>query len=136
LTLLFLSASNHIVDIDLEVLATIQFRIFYLPISYLARNLKVKTYKIVILAVVLCGYETWPLTIKVQYKLRVFVSKVLRRIFGPKRMEVTRGWRKSYNEEVHNLYSVPGIISVIKLRMRWAGHVACMGQMHCQQDYG
>jgi hypothetical protein len=49
---------------------------------------------------------------------------VLRRIFGPKRAEVTGGWRKLRNEEVHNLYSPPSIIRMIKLRVRWAGHVA------------
>jgi len=62
-------------------------------------------------------------------KLRVFENRVLRRIFGPRRDEVTWEWRKLHNEELNDLYSSPNIVRVIKLkRMRWAGHMARMGE--------
>ena len=79
--------------------------------------------------VVLYGCETWSLTLREECKLRVFENRVLRRIFGPKRDEVTGEWRKLRNEELNNLYSPPNIVRVMKSRrMRWAGHVARMGK--------
>jgi hypothetical protein len=61
--------------------------------------------------------------------LRVFENKVLRRIFGPKRDEVRGEWRRLHNKELYALYSSPNIIQAIKSRrLRWAGHVACMGE--------
>jgi hypothetical protein len=71
------------------------------------------------------------LTLREEHRLRVFENRVLRRIFGPKRDEVMGGWRKLHNEELHGLYSSLSIIRVMikARRMRWAGHVARMGEV-------
>jgi hypothetical protein len=75
------------------------------------------------------GCEAWSLTLREEHRLRVFENRVLRRIFGPKRDEVTNEWRKLHNKELHDLYSSPSIIRIITLRrMRWAGHVGRMGR--------
>ena len=95
----------------------------------LSRNLKIKIYRTVILPVVLYGCETWSLTLREESKLRVFENRVLRKIFGPRRDVATGEWRRLHNKELNDLYSTPNIVRVIKLRrMRWAGHVARMGE--------
>jgi hypothetical protein len=94
----------------------------------MTRNLKVKIYKTTIMPIVLYGCETWSLALREEHRLRVFERRVLSRIFGTKRDEVTGEWRKLHNEELHSLYSSPDIINKIKSkRMRWARHVARMG---------
>jgi hypothetical protein len=92
-------------------------------------NLKIKIYRTIILPVVLYGCEIWSLTLREERRLRVFENRVLRKVFGAKRDEVTEEWRKLHNEELRDLYPVPNIVRVVKSRrMRWAGHVARMGE--------
>jgi hypothetical protein len=63
------------------------------------------------------------------WRLRVFENRVLRRVFGPKRDEVTGEWRKLHNEELNDLYALPNIVLLVtSRRMRWAGHTAGMGE--------
>jgi hypothetical protein len=91
----------------------------------LSKNIKIRIYKTTVLPVVLYGCETWSLTLREEYRRRVFENRVQRTIFGPKINEMTGHWRKVHNEELHNLYSSPNIIRMIKSRwMKWTGHVA------------
>jgi hypothetical protein len=97
--------------------------------SFPSKNTKIRVYRIIILPVVLYGCETWTLTLREEQRLKVFENRVLRRIFGPKREEVTWEWRRLHNEELDDLYSSLNIVRVIKSRRRrWAGHVARLGE--------
>ena len=94
----------------------------------LSKNLKIKIYRTIILPVILYGCETWSLTLREERKLRMFENMVLRRIFVPRTDEVTGAWRRLLNKELNYLYSSPNIVRVIKSRMRWTGHMACMSE--------
>jgi len=97
------------------MLAIIRCRIL-LSSKLLSKNLKIKIYRTIILPVVLYESETWSLTLQEERKLRVFENMVLRRIFGPRRDEVTGEWRRLHNEVLNDLYSSPYIVQVIKSR--------------------
>jgi hypothetical protein len=94
----------------------------------LSKNINIRVYRAIMLPVVLYGCETWSVTLREEQSLRVFENRALRRIFVPKREEVTGVWRRLSSEELNDMYSSPNKVWVIKLRrMGWAGHVACMG---------
>jgi hypothetical protein len=80
-----------------------------MPSALLSKHIKTKIYRTIILPVVLCGCETWSLTLSEERRLRMLVNRVLRKVFGPK-----RDWRRLHNEELHHLYSSQTIIRVIK----------------------
>jgi hypothetical protein len=80
----------------------------------LSKELKIRIYRTIIFPVVLYECETWSLILREVRRVRVFENCVLRRIFGPKRDEVTGEWRKLHNEELNGLYSLPNIVRVIK----------------------
>jgi hypothetical protein len=80
----------------------------------LSKNVKIKIYRTIILPIVLYGCESWSLTLREECRLRVFENKVLWRIFGPKRDEVTGEWRRLHNKQLYGLHSSPNIIRVMK----------------------
>jgi hypothetical protein len=89
--------------------------------TLLSINLEIKKYRKLILPIVLYGFETWLFKLREERRLRLFENRVLRRIFGPKRVEVTREWRKLYNEELNDLYFSPNIFSGDKMEKNEMG---------------
>jgi hypothetical protein len=92
----------------------------------LSKNVKIRIYKTIILPVVLCGCETSSLILRDEYGLGMVKNRVLRRLFG-KWDEVMGRWRKLHDKELRDFYSLPSVM-IKSRRMRWAGHVARMGE--------
>jgi hypothetical protein len=89
----------------------------------------IKVCRAVILPVIVYRCDNWSLTLREERRLRVFENRMLRRMFGPKRDEVTGEWGTLHNEKLNGLYSSHNILRLIKSRrMRWVGHIARMGQ--------
>jgi len=100
-------------------------------------DIKTKIYRTRILPAGLYGCDTWSLTLREEFRLRVFENMMLRRIFGPKRYDVTGEWRKLHKEEVNDLYSSPNVIQVIKSRrMVWGPCRKYGGEERCIQGFG
>jgi hypothetical protein len=97
--------------------------------QFAPKNVKIKIYRTIILPVVSYGCETWSLILREECRPRIFGNRVLRRIFCPKRDNVTGDWRKLHKKALYVVYSAPDTIRVMKSRkLKWAGHVARMGR--------
>ena len=96
--------------------------------GFLSKNLKIKIYRTIILPVVLYGCETWSVILREERRLKVLENRVLRRIFVSKRDEVKRDLRQLRSEELNDLYSPSIVRVIISRRIKWAGHVARMGE--------
>ena len=95
----------------------------------LPKDVKINIYRTINMPVVLYVCETWSMTLKEECRLRVFENRMMSRIFGPKKDEVTGEWRKLHNKELYAVYPSPNIIPVIKpRRLRSAGHVTRTGE--------
>ena len=104
---------------------------------FISKNIKIKIYRTIISPVFVYGCDTWSLTLREERRPRLFEKRVLRRIFGPKRDEVTGEWRKLHTEELNELYCPPNIVRVKKsTRIIWAGHVARVGEERRLQGFG
>jgi len=102
----------------------------------LFKNLKIKIHRILILPVVLYGYETWSLTLREESRSRVFQNRVLRRIFGPKRDEVTGEWSTLYNEEINDLSSSPNTVLWDQIEKNGMGGACSMYGGEKRQGFG
>jgi len=99
-------------------------------LQFAIQKFKIKIYRTVIMPVVLYGCETWLLRLGEEYRLRVSENRVLRKYLNLRGDKVAGEWRRLHNEELNDLYCSPNVMRVINLRrIRWAGHVACMGEM-------
>jgi hypothetical protein len=111
------------------MLGTILFRVF-LSCVLLSKDLEINIREIIMLPVVLCGCDTWSVTLRGEHELRGFENRVLRKIFVPKWVEGAEYWRRPHNEELHNFYASPNIIRVMKSRrMCWVVHTARTGEI-------